>query len=117
MTRHVLRNAIRTLPLIVTLNACEAVLTLAGLGFLGFGIEPTAAGDWGYDLHKALARRDERHLVDGHPAGPRDRSHRARRDASSASPSTTSPTRGCARVGGPRRSRARSARRASCRVA
>ncbi len=55
MTRHVLRNAIRTLPLIITLNACEAVLTLAGLGFLGFGIEPTAAGDWGYDLHKALA--------------------------------------------------------------
>ncbi len=55
MTRHVLRNAVRTLPLIVTLNACEAVLTLAGLGFLGFGIEPTAAGDWGYDLHKALA--------------------------------------------------------------
>lgn len=55
MTRHVLRNATRTLPLIITLNACEAVLTLAGLGFLGFGIEPTAAGDWGYDLHKALA--------------------------------------------------------------
>jgi len=55
MVRHVLRNATRTLPLIITLNACEAVLTLAGLGFLGFGIEPTAAGDWGYDLHKALA--------------------------------------------------------------
>lgn len=55
MTRHVLRNSTRTLPLIVTLNAGEAVLTLAGLGFLGFGIEPTEAGDWGYDLNKALS--------------------------------------------------------------
>ena len=55
MTRHVLRNATRTLPLIITLNASEAILTLAGLGFLGFGIEPTAAAEWGYDLNKAVA--------------------------------------------------------------
>ncbi|GII99991.1 peptide/nickel transport system permease protein [Sediminihabitans luteus] len=55
MVRHVLRNSTRTLPLIVTLNASEAVLTLAGLGFLGFGIEPTAAAEWGYDLNKAIA--------------------------------------------------------------
>lgn len=55
MGRHVLRNSTRTLPLIVTLNASEAILTLAGLGFLGFGIEPTAAAEWGYDLNKALS--------------------------------------------------------------
>jgi len=55
MTRHVLRNATRTLPLILTLNASEAILTLAGLGFLGFGIEPTAAAEWGYDLNKSIA--------------------------------------------------------------
>ncbi len=55
MFRHVLRNATRTLPLIVTLNASEAILTLAGLGFLGFGIEPTAAAEWGYDLNKSIA--------------------------------------------------------------
>jgi peptide/nickel transport system permease protein len=55
MFRHVLRNATRTLPLIVTLNASEAVSTLAALGFLGFGIESTAAAEWGYDLQKALA--------------------------------------------------------------
>ena len=55
MFRHVLRNATRTLPLIFTLNSSEAILTLAGLGFLGFGIEPTAAAEWGYDLNKALA--------------------------------------------------------------
>ncbi|CAN5117360.1 ABC transporter permease [soil metagenome] len=55
MVRHVLRNSTRTLPLIFTLNASEAVLTLAGLGFLGFGIEPTAAAEWGYDLNKSLS--------------------------------------------------------------
>src|SRR4051794_8670700 len=55
MTRHVLRNATRTLPLILTLNASEAILTLAGLGFLGFGIEPTSAAEWGYDLNRSIA--------------------------------------------------------------
>jgi peptide/nickel transport system permease protein len=55
MTRHVLRNSIRTLPIIVTLNASEAILTLAGLGFLGFGIEPSAAAEWGYDLQRSIA--------------------------------------------------------------
>lgn len=55
MFRHVLRNATRSLPLIFTLNSSEAILTLAGLGFLGFGIEPTAAAEWGYDLNKAVS--------------------------------------------------------------
>ncbi|HKU03503.1 MAG TPA: ABC transporter permease, partial [Arthrobacter sp.] len=55
MTRHIYRNATRTLPLIFTLNASEAILTLAGLGFLGFGIEPSSAAEWGFDLNKALA--------------------------------------------------------------
>lgn len=55
MFRHVFRNSTRTLPLIITLNCSEAILTLAGLGFLGFGIEPSAAAEWGYDLNKALA--------------------------------------------------------------
>jgi len=54
MARHVLRNATRTLPLILTLNASEAILTLAGLGFLGFGIQPTAAAEWGYDLKQSI---------------------------------------------------------------
>jgi peptide/nickel transport system permease protein len=55
MFRHVLRNSTRTLPLIVTLNASEAIATLAALGFLGFGIEPTAAAEWGYDLNKSIS--------------------------------------------------------------
>ena len=55
MFRHVLRNSTRTLPLIVTLNAAEAISTLAALGFLGFGIGPTSAAEWGYDLNRALS--------------------------------------------------------------
>jgi peptide/nickel transport system permease protein len=55
MFRHVFRNATRTLPLIFTLNSSEAILTLAGLGFLGFGIEPSAAAEWGYDLNRSIA--------------------------------------------------------------
>lgn len=55
LSRHVLRNATRSLPLIITLNASEAILTLAGLGFLGFGILPTSAAEWGYDLNRAIS--------------------------------------------------------------
>ncbi|MFE2303667.1 ABC transporter permease [Streptomyces sp. NPDC059445] len=55
MSRHVLRNSVRTLPLIFTINASEAILTLAGLGFLGFGIEPNSAAEWGYDLNRSVA--------------------------------------------------------------
>ncbi len=55
LTRHVLRNATRSLPVVITLNASEALLTLAGLGFLGFGIEATSAAEWGYDLNRAVS--------------------------------------------------------------
>ncbi|MFC7374684.1 MULTISPECIES: ABC transporter permease [unclassified Brachybacterium] len=55
MGTHLLRNSTRTLPLIFTLNSSEAILTLAALGFLGFGIEPTSASEWGYDLNRAMA--------------------------------------------------------------
>ncbi|KAA1395737.1 dipeptide ABC transporter ATP-binding protein [Aeromicrobium ginsengisoli] len=52
--RHIFSNVAQNLPVIGTLNASEAILTLAGLGFLGFGIEPSAAAEWGFDLNKAL---------------------------------------------------------------
>ncbi|MCL2787401.1 MAG: ABC transporter permease [Micrococcales bacterium] len=55
MFGHILANVSQSLPVLATLNASEAILTLAGLGFLGFGIEPTAAAEWGYDLNKALS--------------------------------------------------------------
>ncbi|MEV7397983.1 dipeptide ABC transporter ATP-binding protein [Aeromicrobium sp. NPDC092404] len=54
LKKHIFSNVSQSLPVIGTLNASEAILTLAGLGFLGFGIEPTAAAEWGYDLNKAL---------------------------------------------------------------
>ncbi|WP_344780418.1 ABC transporter permease [Microbacterium kribbense] len=55
LVRHVLRNSTRSVPVVLTLNASEAVLTLAGLGFLGFGIEATAASEWGYDLSRSVS--------------------------------------------------------------
>ncbi|MDR2564523.1 MAG: ABC transporter permease [Bifidobacteriaceae bacterium] len=53
MFGHVLPNVSQTIPVLTTLNASESILTLAALGFLGFGIEPTSAAEWGYDLNKA----------------------------------------------------------------
>ena len=55
MFGHILPNVSQSIPVLMTLNASESILTLAGLGFLGLGIEPTAAAEWGYDLNKALS--------------------------------------------------------------
>ena len=56
MTKHLLKNSTRTLPVILTLNSSVGVLTLAGLGFLGFGIEPTVRGPNGVlDLNRSVA--------------------------------------------------------------
>jgi peptide/nickel transport system permease protein len=55
ITRYVLFNVIQTVPVIATLNAADAILTLAGLGFLGYGIQPTEAAEWGYDIQRAIA--------------------------------------------------------------
>jgi peptide/nickel transport system permease protein len=55
MRRYLLGNVIQSVPVIGTLNAADAILTLAGLGFLGIGIQPNEAAEWGYDLQRALA--------------------------------------------------------------
>lgn len=55
MRRYVFGNVVQSVPVIATLNAGDAILTLAGLGFLGFGIEPSSAAEWGRDLNKALS--------------------------------------------------------------
>ena len=52
--RYVLQNVIQNVPAIATLNAADAILTLAALGFLGYGIQPTEAAEWGYDLNRAI---------------------------------------------------------------
>ena len=54
MGRYLFGNVIQSVPVIGTLNAADAILTLAGLGFLGLGIQPTEAAEWGYDLSRAL---------------------------------------------------------------
>jgi peptide/nickel transport system permease protein len=53
--RYVFYNVIQSVPAIATLNAADAILTLAALGFLGYGIQPTDAAEWGYDLQRAIA--------------------------------------------------------------
>jgi peptide/nickel transport system permease protein len=55
MTRYVFGNVVQTVPVIATLNAGDAILTLAGLGFLGFGIEPSSGAEWGSELNRALS--------------------------------------------------------------
>ncbi len=52
--RYVFSNVIQNVPAIATLNAADAILTLAALGFLGYGIQPTEAAEWGYDLNRAI---------------------------------------------------------------
>jgi peptide/nickel transport system permease protein len=54
MRRYLFGNVVQSVPVLGTLNAADAILTLAGLGFLGLGIQPTDAAEWGYDLNRAL---------------------------------------------------------------
>lgn len=54
MGRYLFGNVIQSVPVIGTLNAADAIGTLAALGFLGFGIQPNEASEWGYDLNRAL---------------------------------------------------------------
>ena len=45
--RYIFSNVIHSVPVIATLNAADAMLTLAGLGFLGYGIQPSRGGRMG----------------------------------------------------------------------
>jgi peptide/nickel transport system permease protein len=53
--KYVFFNVVQNVPVIATLNAADAILTLAGLGFLGYGIQPTEAAEWGYDIQRAVS--------------------------------------------------------------
>jgi peptide/nickel transport system permease protein len=55
MRRYVFFNVVQNVPVIATLNAADAILTLAALGFLGYGIQPTEAAEWGYDISRAVS--------------------------------------------------------------
>lgn len=55
--KYVFPNVIPSLPIVLSLNAADAVLTSSALSFLGLGI-PGGIPDWGFDLkmgHAALA--------------------------------------------------------------
>lgn len=52
--RYVFFNVVQSVPVIFTLNAADAVLTLAGLGFLGYGV-PYPQAEWGLDVSRAIS--------------------------------------------------------------
>jgi peptide/nickel transport system permease protein len=54
MRKYLFSNVVQSVPVLATLNAADALGTLAALGFLGLGIQPTQASEWGYDLSRAL---------------------------------------------------------------
>jgi peptide/nickel transport system permease protein len=53
LTGYLVQNVIQSLPVLFSLNAADAILTLAGLGFLGLGV-PENIPEWGHDLKQAL---------------------------------------------------------------
>lgn len=53
LSRYLFLNVIQSVPVLFTLNAADAILTLGGLGFLGLGL-PEGVPEWGYDLRQAL---------------------------------------------------------------
>ena len=53
ITRYVAANVLQSVPVIFTVNAADAVLTLAGLGFLGQGPGLRTA-EWGFDISRAI---------------------------------------------------------------
>jgi peptide/nickel transport system permease protein len=53
--KYVFFNVVQNVPPLATLNAADAILTLAALGFLGYGIQPTDGAEWGYDISRAVS--------------------------------------------------------------
>jgi peptide/nickel transport system permease protein len=53
LSRYLFLNVIQSVPVLFTLNAADAILTLGGLGFLGLGL-PDDVPEWGHDLKLAL---------------------------------------------------------------
>ncbi len=53
MRKYILKNVITSVPVLITLNAADAVLVLGSLGFLGLGL-PEGIPEWGSDLNLAL---------------------------------------------------------------
>tara|TARA_Y100000589_G_scaffold129107_1_gene122896 strand:+ start:4485 stop:5321 length:837 start_codon:yes stop_codon:yes gene_type:complete len=54
LLKYIFPNVINSLPILLSLNAADAVLVLGSLGFLGLGV-PVNVPEWGSDLNLALA--------------------------------------------------------------
>ncbi len=53
LSRYLFLNVVQSVPVILSLNAADAIATLGGLGFLGLGL-PEEVPEWGADLRQAL---------------------------------------------------------------
>jgi len=51
--RYIFFNVVQSIPVIFSLNAADAIITLAALGFLGYGVSPPTP-EWGQDLSRAI---------------------------------------------------------------
>jgi peptide/nickel transport system permease protein len=54
LSKYLFLNVIQSVPVILTLNAADAILTLSSLGFLGLGL-PEGTPEWGHDLKVELS--------------------------------------------------------------
>jgi peptide/nickel transport system permease protein len=54
LSKYLFLNVIQSVPVILTLNAADAILTLSSLGFLGLGL-PETTPEWGHDLKVELS--------------------------------------------------------------
>ena len=79
--KYVFYNVVQNVPPIATLNAADAILVLTALGFLGYGIQPTDAAEWGYDISRAVSDTASGIWWTGLFPGRRDRPPRHRADA------------------------------------
>ena len=52
--KYILPNVLTPLPILLTLNAADAILVLGSLGFLGLGV-PANIPEWGSDLNLAMS--------------------------------------------------------------
>jgi oligopeptide/dipeptide ABC transporter ATP-binding protein len=55
IARYVFSNVVQSVPVLGSLNAADAILTLAALSFLGIGTDPSAAAEWGYDISRGIS--------------------------------------------------------------
>ena len=78
LTKHIFSNVTSSLPVIATLNASEAILTLAGLGLPRLRHRAVGRGGVGLRPQQGAARRLVRHLVDRRVPRHRHRADRAR---------------------------------------